>query len=128
LNNGELELVTLSGNITTNASGGGLNNTATGQATLVRSVVTTNVAGGDASGGGVSNFGRLTISESRLSSNSAPAAEGDGDGLVTQAGATTRIIQSTLDHNTTGGAGGAIFNLGTTRGSSQARESRRRPG
>jgi hypothetical protein len=116
-NNGALTLenVTLRGNATTAAVGGGLNNTATGHAMLVRTEVIGNVAGGDASGGGISNFGVLTMVESRLSENIAPAAVGGGGGLVTHAGATTGLHQSTLDRNTTGGRGGAMLNRGATR-------------
>src|SRR5262249_55873722 len=99
-------------NTTTAARGGGLNNT--GKARLQNTLVIDNIANGDASGGGIGNSGELTISFSVLRSNRAPAALGDGGGLVTQAGATTNIFRSTLDQNTTGGSGGGIYNLGRT--------------
>ena len=34
--------------------------------------------------------------------------------MATQAGATTQIVESTLDLNTTAGSGGGIYNLGHT--------------
>jgi hypothetical protein len=107
-----LNQVTLSGNVATGAAGGGLNITATGRALVNRTVVSGNTATGAGSGGGINNSGLLTIDESRLSFNN--AGTGGGGGLATQAGATSQVIQSTLDHNTTTGNGGGISNAGTT--------------
>ena len=108
-----MKQVTLSGNTTTTADGGGVDNTTAGRALIFRTFISGNTATGG-SGGGVNNAGSLNIHESRLSANNATAAAGGGGGLATQVGATSRVIQSTLDHNTTTGSGGGIRNLGTT--------------
>jgi hypothetical protein len=120
LNAGSLHLVqmTLSGNSTTAGNGGGLENTATGRVRIFRSVISGNVAGGGVgfSGGGIDNAGQLTVNQSRVSANNATGAVAGsgGGGLFTQALATSNLIQSTFDHNTTPGNGGAILNVGTT--------------
>ena len=108
-----LNQVTLSGNTTTTAAGGGVNNAASGQATILRTIISGNTATGG-SGAGVNNAGSLTIRETRLSANNATDAATGGGGLTTQTGATSSVIQSTLDHNTTTGSGGGIRNLGNT--------------
>jgi predicted outer membrane repeat protein len=110
-----LNYVTLSGNVTTGSNGGGVENTTTGRALVAHTVISGNTADGGASGGGINNNGSLTLFESRLSANNATAgAAGGGGGLVTQAGATSQITQSTLDRNITAGNGGGIYNAGTT--------------
>ncbi|MGH3380874.1 MAG: hypothetical protein ACRDP6_39680 [Actinoallomurus sp.] len=118
LNAGSLHLVsvTLSGNSTVAGNGGGLENLATGHARIFRTVISGDVAGGGASGGGIDNAGELTINDSRVSVDNATAAvvNGGGGGLSTQPGSTSTIVQSTFDHNVTAGNGGAIFNRGTT--------------
>jgi hypothetical protein len=108
-----LNRVTLSGNTTTTATGGGVNNAVSGNATIFRTIISGNTATGG-SGGGVNNAGSVTIDESRLSANNATDAAGGGGGLATQVGANSGVLQSTLDHNTTTGSGGGIRNLGNT--------------
>jgi predicted outer membrane repeat protein len=117
-NAGSLHLVnvTLSGNSTTAGNGGGVENLSTGRARIFRTIISGNTAGGISSGGGIDNAGQLTLDESRVSANNATSnlATGGGGGLSTQTGSTSTIVQSTFDHNTTAGNGGAIFNQGTT--------------
>lgn len=109
-NAGTLRLrhVTLAGNRA--ANGGGLANTAGATATVSRSLVNANATTG-VGGGGIINFGTLTVLGSVMSANTAPI---NGGGLNTQPGGTSRLIQSTLAHNTSGGLGGGISNLSTT--------------
>jgi hypothetical protein len=51
------------------------------------------------------------VFKSVLSGNSAPI---NGGGRNTQPSGVSHLIQSTVDHNISGGLGGAISNLGTT--------------
>jgi hypothetical protein len=104
-----LSRVTLAGNATTGANGGGVDITSTGAALIDRTVIGANSAGG--LGGGINNAGQLTLKNSRLSANSATSG---GGGLATQLGATSRLVRSTLELNTTGASGGGIHSLGTT--------------
>lgn len=112
-----LDHVTLSGNTATGGNGGGLANTATGHASVVLSVISSNKAtftgGPTGAGGGILNRGDLTLSRSRLIANDA----GDGGGGIDTLGAnaTSRIVQSTIENNTGDTiGGGGIFNSGTT--------------
>jgi hypothetical protein len=122
-----LDHVSLSGNrTTTHADGGGLDVESGAQAVILHSLISGNTAGAatvgnTASGGGVSNAGKLTLFESRLTLNSSTAsAPGGGGGLITKAApAESNIVRSTFDHNlaapTTagGGLGGGILTLAT---------------
>jgi hypothetical protein len=109
-NAGRLGLLqtTLSGNSAGN--GGAVANSAAGTATISRSLVTANAATG-VGGGGVINFGVLTVSGSALRFNTAPI---NGGAVNTQPSGTTQLIQSTVSRNTSGGLGGGVSNLGTT--------------
>jgi hypothetical protein len=109
-NAGTLRLlhVTLAGNRA--ANGGGLTNAAGATATVSRSLVNAN-ATTSVGGGAIINFGTLTVFGSIMSANTAPI---NGGGLNTQPGGTSRLIQSTVAHNASGGLGGGISNLGTT--------------
>ncbi|HXA62116.1 MAG TPA: hypothetical protein VNW94_23450, partial [Streptosporangiaceae bacterium] len=62
-------------------------------------------------GGAIINSGTLTVFQSVLSGNSAPI---NGGGLNTQASGVSHLIESTVDHNISGGLGEGISNLGTT--------------
>jgi hypothetical protein len=104
-----LNRVTLGGNATTTANGGGVDITSTGTALINRTVISGNTAGGF--GGGINNAGHLTLQNSRLSANNASAG---GGGLATQSSATSHVTRSTLELNTTSASGGGIDNLGTT--------------
>jgi hypothetical protein len=103
-----LRHVTLSGNRAGN--GGAVSNSAAGTVTISRSLLNANTTTG-VGGGGLINFGTLTVFGSVFAANTAPI---NGGAVNTQPGGTTRLIQTTLDHNTSGGLGGGISNLGTT--------------
>ncbi len=106
-----LNQVTLTGNTSGTANGGGVDVATGATATINRSVITENTSTG--MGGGVNNSGHVLINDSRLSANGVMNAAGGG-GLFTETGATSNVVGSTLDHNTTTGSGGGIANLGTT--------------
>jgi hypothetical protein len=91
-------------------NGGGLANIAGATATIISSNFSGNTTTG-VGGGAILNQGTLTVRNSSLSSNTAPV---NGGGLNTQPGGVSTLIQSTVDHNTAGGLGGGISNLGTT--------------
>ncbi|GAB2845170.1 hypothetical protein GCM10027176_56220 [Actinoallomurus bryophytorum] len=114
MNAGSLTLnqVTLSGN-TAATNGGGVDIAVGGRALIFRTIVSANTALAG-SGGGVNNNGTLRFEQSRASANSAVSAGTGGGGINTALAATSSVIQSTLDHNTTTGSGGGIRNLGTT--------------
>ena len=103
-----LDQVGLSGN--TAGNGGALANNSNGVAVIagaqIRGNTTTAVGGG-----GILNFGRLTLSSVVVAGNTAPV---NGGGLNTQPGGTSTIAQSVFTGNVAGGLGGAISNLGTT--------------
>ena len=103
-----LRHVTMSGNRA--ANGGAVANRMAGTATIFRSLLTANSTT-SVGGGGLINLGMLTVSGSVLSGNTAPI---NGGGVNTQPGGTTRVVQTTVHHNTSGGVGGGIANLGTT--------------
>ncbi|TQL94593.1 hypothetical protein FB559_0069 [Actinoallomurus bryophytorum] len=103
-----LRRVTMSGNRAGN--GGGVSNAATGTATISRSLLNANTTT-SVGGGGLINFGTLTVTGSIISANVAPI---NGGGLNTQPGGISRLVRTTLDHNTSGGLGGGLSNLGTT--------------
>jgi hypothetical protein len=103
-----LRHVTMSGNRAGN--GGAVANAAGATATVSRSLLNANTTTG-VGGGGAINSGTLTVFGSVLSANTAPI---NGGGVNTQSAGTTRLIQTTVDHNTSGGLGGGLSNLGTT--------------
>jgi hypothetical protein len=103
-----LRHTTLSGNAAGN--GGAVANAAGATATISRSLLNANTTTG-VGGGGFLNSGTLTVFGSVLSANTAPI---NGGGVNTQASGITRLIQTTIDHNTSGSLGGGISNLGTT--------------
>jgi hypothetical protein len=103
-----LRRVTMSGNRAGN--GGGFANAAGATATISRSLLNANTTTG-VGGGGLINSGTLTVVGSVFSANTAPI---NGGGVNTQSAGNTRLIQTTVDHNTSGGLGGGLSNLGTT--------------
>lgn len=103
-----LSRVTLSGN--TAASGGGVANNPGGTVTMWRTLVSGN-ATTSVGGGAVLNFGRLTVGTSVLKANTAPI---NGGGINTQPTGVARLVQSTVELNTSGGLGGGLSNLGNT--------------
>jgi hypothetical protein len=98
----------ISGNAAGN--GGGLSNSAGATAQVFSTFLSKNTTTG-VGGGAIINFGDLTVSGSTLDGNTAPI---NGGGVNTQPGGTTRISSSTVTHNTSGGLGGGLSNLGTT--------------
>ena len=99
---------TLSGNNAGN--GGGLANSAGATATVSNTLLNGNTTTG-VGGGAIINSGRLTLFNCVIDRNTAPI---NGGGLNTQSAGLSVIFQSTFSHNTSGGLGGGISNLGTT--------------
>jgi hypothetical protein len=101
-----LNFVTITGNEA--LSGGGLFNN--GRALIVHSVIKANTVTNG--GGGIFNTigGTLTVLETLIAGNHADIVAG---GIGTNTGASTSIIQSTIEKNTTA-QGGGIANFGTT--------------
>ena len=91
-------------------NGGALSNAAGATATIDGATMFGNTATG-VGGGGIINFGTLTLAESSLSDNHAPI---NGGGLNTQPSGISHLIQSQFTRNVSGGLGGGISNLGTT--------------
>jgi hypothetical protein len=91
-------------------NGGALSNSAGDTAILNNATMSLNTTTG-IGGGGIINFGTLTLSESSLSGNKAPI---NGGGLNTQPGGISHIIRSQIVSNVSGGLGGGLSNLGTT--------------
>jgi uncharacterized delta-60 repeat protein/CSLREA domain-containing protein len=86
-------------------SGGGLR--ASGNVTVIDSLFNGNsVSEANGSGGGVNNFGRLTMTNTVVSNNSAPF----GGGIFTSGGLS--LSGSTVSNNTSGGGGGIYNNAG----------------
>jgi hypothetical protein len=110
LNAGTLVLshTTLSGNNAGN--GGAVANNGGARATISRSLLKANATTG-VGGGGIINFGVLTVAESVIELNTAPI---NGGGIDTQPSGTTELVQSTIEGNTSGGLGGGLSNLGNT--------------
>ena len=109
LNAGTLHLtgVVFSGNRAGN--GGGLSNSAGATADIYNALFQGNTTTG-VGGGGIINFGTLTVNGGVFSGNTAPI---NGGGLNTQPSGISSIVQSRFVHNTSGGLGGAMSNLGT---------------
>lgn len=121
-----LKFVTLSGNTAgstgggnVGGNGGGLSNLGNAVAFVTNTLISGNraVENGNATGagGGVVNRGTLTLTNSRLTLNT---ADDGGGALDTITPGTTQVIRSTIDRNlvpaATGTGGGGIFNSGTT--------------
>lgn len=92
------------------ANAGGILNH--GDLTLTRVTVTNNT--GQNFGGGIANFGTMSIGYSTISHNDTVGANlsGGGGGIYNEG--TLTITGSTLNDNTTLGRGGAIYNLDQT--------------
>jgi hypothetical protein len=111
-----LNFVTVSGNTTSEGNGAGVANLEGARALIAHTFISANSATGNVNigsgvGGGVLNKGIMTLFQSRVSANT---AENNGGGVSTEATGTTRIIQSTIDHNFAAGSGGGTVNSGTT--------------
>jgi hypothetical protein len=92
--------------VSRNASdwGGGIFNRGVREPTLRNSTVSGNSAGFD--GGGLLNFGTLTLTDSSVADN---VAGQSGGGIANEAG-TLQVTNSTLSGNTAAAAGGGMFN------------------
>jgi hypothetical protein len=66
-----------------------------------------NTVGGAQDGGGIDNFGTLTVSNSTLTGNSGI----DGGGIANELGATLNLVASTVANNTAT-SGGGVYNAG----------------
>jgi CSLREA domain-containing protein len=100
---------TFSGNSAPGSSGGALQNTSSGTATIANSTFSTNNA---SMGGGIANFSALTIIGSAFSGNSASST---GGAVYNQSGSSTlTIINSAFSDNTaTNDSGGISNSVGT---------------
>jgi predicted outer membrane repeat protein len=101
--------VSLQGN--TGSNGGAVSNSGTGNAQIFNSTLRSNTTT-SVGGGGIMNFGTLTLSGSTVSKNHAPI---NGGGLNTQPGGVSDISATSFLQNTATSLGGGISNLGTTR-------------
>jgi predicted outer membrane repeat protein len=63
-------------------------------------------------GGGIRNYGALTLNNSTVSYNTAPADSGRGGGIYSRSIGTLTLNDSTVSHNSAGGDGGGIYNAG----------------
>ena len=92
------------------SNGGGLANLATADATISTTLMSQNTTTG-VGGGGIINFGDLTVFHGNILSNTAAV---NGGGVNTQPGGVSNINQTSVAQNTSGGQGGGLSNLGTT--------------
>jgi hypothetical protein len=109
LNAGTVHLtgVVISGNRANN--GGGLSNSSGATADIYNASFQGNTST-SVGGGGIINFGTLTVNGGVISGNTAPI---NGGGLNTQPDGISHIVQTKFVHNVTGSLGGALSNLGT---------------
>jgi hypothetical protein len=91
-------------------NGGGVANAAGATATISGTLISQNTTTG-VGGGGIINFGFLTVFQGNILNNTAPI---NGGGVNTQPGGVSNINQTSVNNNTSGGAGGGLSNLGTT--------------
>jgi hypothetical protein len=88
--------------------GGGICNLAKGTMTIESSTISQNSSAGFGQGGGIENFGQMTITGSTISGNETAA---DGGGIANRG--TLSITSSELDGNMATGRGGALWNSAT---------------
>jgi hypothetical protein len=103
-----LSHTSLSGN--TAGNGGAVANLPGATATVSRSLISANATTG-VGGGGILNSGSLIAVGTAFMLNTAPI---NGGAVNTQGSGTTRLTQSTVNRNISGGLGGGLSNLGTT--------------
>ncbi|MGD2179193.1 MAG: choice-of-anchor Q domain-containing protein [Anaerolineae bacterium] len=63
-------------------------------------------------GGGIRNYGALTLNNSTVTGNAAPASLGRGGGIYNRSIGTLTLNDSTVSNNTAGRDGGGIYNAG----------------
>jgi hypothetical protein len=91
--------------------GGAIDNGAN-QATIINSSFRGNASHGEGSGGGgIANFGTMTVTGSTFSQNTADVS--GGGGIFNFNPATLTVVDSTFSGNVAGGGGGAIENYST---------------
>lgn len=109
--------LTLSGMPGATLDGGSVATTLTTNATKVKVTGLLITGGVDSTmsfgGGGILNFGTLSISHSTVSGNSAPLSGGAGGGIANTGTGILTISSSTLSGNSANSAGGGIINEGT---------------
>jgi CSLREA domain-containing protein len=66
----------------------------------------------DRTGGGIRNYAALTLNNSTVTYNAAPASLGRGGGIYNRSIGTLTLNGSTVSHNTSGWQGGGIYNAG----------------
>lgn len=110
LNGGTLQVSFVNFVSNTAGNGGALSNSAGATASVLNSQMKDNTTTG-VGGGGIINFGALTVSGTTISGNHAPI---NGGGLNTQSSGVSRISSSSFVHNSSGSLGGGMSNLGAT--------------
>lgn len=68
---------------------------------------------GDDQGGGIRNYGKLTLNKTTVSSNAAPSSGANGGGIYNWQSATLTLNDSTVGYNTAEWEGGGIYNNST---------------
>lgn len=106
LGNASVTLSTLSAN-SVSYYGGALMNTSGAEADVSHSTLSGNSAQGG--GGGVHHAGIMEVSQCTVAGNSAPI----GGGFYVSSESVLNLIQSTVSENTSGTAGGGLFNQGS---------------
>ncbi len=88
--------------------GGGIANNIAGILNIADSTIVNNSG---SAGGGISNTGKVTVTDSRLGANS--ASTDDGGGLFNSGNGTADIVNSSLLLNTANQSGAGVFNVDT---------------
>jgi hypothetical protein len=91
-------------------NGGGLSVASGASAGVVDSVFRENTTSA-VGGGAIINLGQLRLRNSVLAENTAPI---NGGGINTQSSGVTKLVDSEVKLNTSGGLGGGLSNLGAT--------------
>ncbi len=92
------------------SNGGGVANLGGARASISTTLLSQNTTAA-VGGGGIINFGQLTVFHGNILSNFAAI---NGGGVNTQPGGVSNINQTSVAQNTSGGQGGGLSNLGTT--------------
>ena len=117
-NEGEMTIInsTITGNLGGHAEGGGIYNAGSGTLSLINSTLSRNSAGADgpARGGGIYNWGEMTVINSIVSENRVAGLGGGFGGGIYNGGGMS-LTNTTVSSNTAiGGFGGGIYSSGRT--------------
>jgi hypothetical protein len=117
-NEGEMTIInsTITGNLGGHAEGGGIYNAGSGTLSLINSTLSRNRAGADgpARGGGIYNWGEMTVINSIVSENRVAGLGGGFGGGIYNGGGMS-LTNTTVSSNTAiGGFGGGIYSSGRT--------------